>query len=69
MTNNFAIGVDIGGTNTKFGIVSRDGKILEQDRMLTNSHDAVQDFIDELFVKLKPLVDHITDRTPKGKFG
>ena len=59
MTNNFAIGVDIGGTNTKFGIVSRDGKILEQDRMLTNSHDAVQDFIDELFVKLKPLVDHI----------
>jgi glucokinase len=59
MTNNFAIGVDIGGTNTKFGIVSREGKILEQDRMLTNSHDAVQDFIDELFLKLKPLVDHI----------
>ena len=57
MTSNLAVGVDIGGTNTKFGVVDRNGEILEQDRMLTNSHDAVQDFISELHQKLKPMVD------------
>ncbi|HEY6062045.1 MAG TPA: ROK family protein [Chitinophagaceae bacterium] len=52
---NFAIGVDIGGTNTKFGIVDRYGHILKQDRLLTNKHEAVQDFIDELHSKLMPM--------------
>jgi len=52
-----SIGVDIGGTNTKFGIVSKDGRILVQDRLLTNKHEAVQDFIDELHVKLSPMIN------------
>lgn len=38
----YAIGVDIGGTNTKFGIVDREGKILEQGRLLTNAQETVQ---------------------------
>jgi glucokinase len=53
---NFAIGIDIGGTNTKFGIVDRDGRIVKQDRLLTNKHEAVQDFIDELHEKLMPMI-------------
>lgn len=53
---NFAIGIDIGGTNTKFGIVDRNGHILTQDRLLTNKHEAVQDFIDELHSKLMPMI-------------
>ncbi|HMK26010.1 MAG TPA: ROK family protein [Chitinophagaceae bacterium] len=52
----FAIGIDIGGTNTKFGIVDKNGKILKQDRLLTNKHEAVQDFIDELHKKLMPMI-------------
>ena len=48
----FAIGIDIGGTNTKFGIVDRNGHILKQDRLPTNKHEAVEDFIDELFLHL-----------------
>ena len=52
----FAIGIDIGGTNTKFGIVDRHGKILEQDRMLTNEPDDVQDFIESLYDKLEPMI-------------
>jgi glucokinase len=51
------IGIDIGGTNTKFGVVDEQGKILRQDRMLTNQHDAVQGFIDELYEKLSPIID------------
>ena len=56
MKDKYAMGIDIGGTNTKFGIVTRDGKILEQDRMLSNDHDAVEDFIDELYDKLYPMI-------------
>jgi glucokinase len=42
----FAVGIDIGGTNTKFGIVDREGTILTQGRMLTNARDTVQGFIE-----------------------
>ena len=53
-----SIGVDIGGTNTKFGVVSKDGRILEQDRLLTNKHEAVQDFINELHEKLTLMISN-----------
>lgn len=56
MSNELTIGVDIGGTNTKFGIVNRSGEILQQDRLLTNQHDGVQDFIEDLHVKLGPMI-------------
>jgi glucokinase len=52
-----AIGIDIGGTNTKFGVVDRNGNILKQDRLLTNEPEGVQDFIDELHLKLMPLIN------------
>ena len=57
--SNYAIGVDIGGTNTKFGIVDREGKILEQGRMLTNAHDTVQGFIGDLYEFLLPMIEKI----------
>lgn len=55
--SDYAIGVDIGGTNTKFGIVDRNGNILEQDRLLTNGPDGVQEFIVELHQKLSPMIE------------
>ncbi len=63
--SNFAVGIDIGGTNTKFGIVDQNGHILKQDRMLTNKHEGVQDFIDELYEKLMPM---IKENGGAGKF-
>ena len=54
---NYAIGIDIGGTNTKFGIVDKVGNILQQDRLLTNEPDGVQDFIDDLYDKLLPMIE------------
>ena len=53
----YAIGIDIGGTNTKFGIVDKVGTIIQQDRLLTNEPDGVQDFIDELNNKLLPMIE------------
>ena len=56
MRKPYAIGIDVGGTTTKFGIVNRLGEILEQDRIPSNEHDVVEDFIDDLCAKLLPMV-------------
>lgn len=52
-----AIGIDIGGTGTKFGIVDRNGNVLFSSEMSTKKHKVVETFIDELYDNLKPLVD------------
>jgi glucokinase len=52
----FAIGIDIGGTNTKFGIVDIQGRLLSQDRILTNQHETVHLFIDDLHSRLEPMI-------------
>ncbi len=53
----FAVGIDIGGTTAKFGIVNRSGSIIVQDRIPSNEHESVQDFIDDLHGKLMPMID------------
>ena len=53
----FAVGIDIGGTNTKFGIVDIEGTIITQGRMLTNEKDTVQGFIEVLYQHLYPMIE------------
>ena len=53
----FAVGIDIGGTTTKFGIVNDKGEILMQDRIPSNEHDIVEDFIEDLHKKLMPMIE------------
>ncbi|MFN8305397.1 MAG: ROK family protein [Ferruginibacter sp.] len=53
----FAVGIDIGGTTTKFGIVNDTGDILMQDRIPSNEHDVVEDFIEDLHEKLMPMIE------------
>ena len=48
MSQQLAVGIDIGGTNTKFGVVDRRGTILCQDRMSTKAHEEVTMFLAEL---------------------
>lgn len=52
-----AVGIDIGGTNTKFGIVDRNGNILFSGDISTRGHKQVQDFIEELHKTLYPLIE------------
>lgn len=56
MKKALTIGIDIGGTTTKFGIVDAKGNILEQDRVPTNQHENVEDFIEDLFTGLMPMI-------------
>ena len=57
MLKKYAVGIDIGGTTAKFGIVDRNGKILEQDRVPSNEHAVVEDFIDDMYAKLMPMIE------------
>lgn len=51
-----AVGVDIGGTGTKFGIVDRVGNVLFSSEISTKKHKVVETFIDELYDSLEPLM-------------
>jgi glucokinase len=52
-----AIGIDIGGTGTKFGIVDRVGNLLFSSEMSTKKHDTIESFIEELHTNLLPLIE------------
>ena len=57
MEKKYRVGIDIGGTTTKFGIVDSKGKILEQDRVPSNKHEVVEDFIEDLYHGLWPMIE------------
>jgi glucokinase len=52
-----AIGIDIGGTGTKFGIVDRNGNVLFSSEISTRGHSQVEGFIDELYNHLALLIE------------
>ena len=52
-----AIGIDIGGTGTKFGIVDRDGNVLFSSEISTRKHADVDSFIDDLYSALSVLIE------------
>lgn len=53
----FAIGIDIGGTNTVFGIVDHRGDISYRGAISTRKHDNVPAYIDELYEALQPAIE------------
>ena len=57
--STYSLGIDIGGTTTKFGIVNSKGEILAQERIPTNEHEVVEEFIDDLHSKLTPMMDKV----------
>ncbi|HWB28211.1 MAG TPA: ROK family protein [Chitinophagaceae bacterium] len=53
-----AIGIDIGGTGTKFGIVDRVGNVLFSGEISTKKHKQVDTFINELHKAVQPLINN-----------
>lgn len=49
------IGIDIGGTSTKYGFVSESGELSFEESIQTSKHRKVEDFISELCGKLLAL--------------
>lgn len=54
---HLAIGIDIGGTGTKYGIVDKVGNLLFSGEMSTKKHLTVEPFIDELYLCLAPFIE------------
>jgi glucokinase len=52
-----AVGIDIGGTGTKYGIVDRVGNLLFSGEMSTRNHLEVMPYIDELYENIAPLIE------------
>lgn len=56
ISQQYAIGIDIGGTNTKFGLVNHRGDISYHGSILTHKHEKVEDFINDLHDALSPAI-------------
>src|SRR5688572_1903929 len=59
LKEQFAIGIDIGGTNTVFGIVDHRGDISYRGAISTRKFDQVEDYIEELYNAIMPAVDQV----------
>lgn len=58
-TNKLAVGIDIGGTNTVFGIVDHRGSIRYRGALSSRNHESPADFIEELYSVLMPAIEHV----------
>lgn len=64
MSKPYVVGIDIGGTNTVFGIVDARGAVLASSSIKTRKHNVVEDYIDELHAELMKLIE-ANDATDK----
>ena len=55
LSNEYAIGIDIGGTNTKYGLVNHRGDILEKGELKTDDYPTIESYIDALHDVVIPL--------------
>lgn len=57
LSGRVALGIDIGGTNTKFGVVNHRGEVLEKGSLRTDEYKKIEDFIDALYLQVSPLIE------------
>lgn len=65
-TQQFAVGIDIGGTNTKYGIVNHRGDITQKGDLPTSKYEKVEDFVDALYEELSPAIKEVKKKNIKG---
>ncbi len=65
--NKLAVGVDIGGTNTIFGLVDRDGNLYGEGSILTCKHGSnLGMYLEDLANGIKSLIESIEDKEIVG---
>lgn len=57
LSKHVALGIDIGGTNTKFGVVNHRGEVLEKGNIRTDAYPTVEEYIDALYEAVHPLIE------------
>lgn len=53
----YVMGIDIGGTNTVFGIVDTRGMVIASGSIKTAKHNNIEDYIDELYAEASRLIE------------
>ena len=59
MEKPYVVGMDIGGTNTVFGIVDQRGNVLATDSVKTQSYAKIEDYVEAVTAKLLPLIESV----------
>ena len=54
-----AIGIDIGGTNTVFGLVDNEGNMYGEASISTKKYLDVEQYIEELYIGIQSLIKHL----------
>ena len=55
----YVIGLDLGGTNSVFGIVNQRGEILATSAIKTQQYTKVEDFVDAGVKSLRPIIEQV----------
>jgi glucokinase len=67
LSKELAIGIDIGGTNTKWGLVNHRGEIVQKGELKTDDFLTIESFIEALYQTLAPVIDEAgKDKILKG---
>ncbi|MGM9861879.1 MAG: ROK family protein [Muribaculaceae bacterium] len=53
----YVLGIDIGGTNTVFGIVDTRGAVIASASIKTGKHSKIEDYLDELYTEATRLLE------------
>lgn len=59
MEKPYAIGIDIGGTNSVFGVVDKRGHIINQDSIKTGVYKEVNEYVDNLSAGVQKIIDQV----------
>jgi glucokinase len=59
MEKHYVVGIDIGGTNTVFGVVDARGTILHSGSIKTAKHSDVNDYVGELTQAIRLTIDQV----------
>ena len=51
MEKPYVVGMDIGGTNTVFGVVDSRGNVLATDSVKTQSYSKIEDYVEAVCTK------------------
>ncbi len=57
--SSYVIGLDLGGTNSVFGIVDREGNIKAQASIKTAGFDVASDYLDAALKALRPIIEEV----------
>jgi glucokinase len=62
-----AIGIDIGATYTKYGIMDREGNLLASGRMSTGTWDGFDDYILNLSAQIQAMMAPCSVKSGRGE--